>query len=73
MKRLFKFCIPKILFLLLITNTGIRPAAVIPLAAIGVGELVAVTAVGTFAIYEILDRYRSNAGELNEEVVDEVI
>ena len=56
MKTLFKFCIPKILFLLLATNTGIRPAAMVP-AVIATEELAALAIVGVAAIHRILDWY----------------
>ena len=60
MKSFFKFCIPKILFLLLITNTGIRPAAAIVPVAIGTGGVEILVAAGAFVIREVLVQYRSD-------------
>ena len=59
MKRLFKFCIPKILFLLLVTNTGIRPAEVI-VTAIAAEELLALVTMGTAVIGTVLTQFMSN-------------
>ena len=58
MKPFFKFCIPKILFLLLITNTGIRPASVMVPVVIGTGGVEILVAAGAFVIHEVLTQYR---------------
>jgi len=56
MKSLFKFCAPKSLFFLLVTNTGIRPAE-IATAVIAAEELTVLVVMGTAAIHEMLVRY----------------
>ncbi len=46
MKLFFRFCIPKILFFLLVTHTEIRPAAMVT-AAMATEELAALTRCNT--------------------------
>lgn len=61
MKSFFKFCIPKILFLLLVTNTGIRPVApfaIVPVIA--AEELAVLVGTGTFAIGLAFAQFMSN-------------
>ena len=64
MKRLFKFCIPKILFLLLVTNIGIRPAALLPTLA--AEELARLVIMCTAAIHAGLVRYNQSDKDNNK-------
>ncbi len=64
MKPFFKFCIPKILFLLLITNTGIRPAAILPTLA--AEELARLVIMCTAAIHAGLVRYNQSDKDNNK-------
>jgi len=56
MKSFFKFCIPKILFLLLVTNSEMQPAAMVP-TLMATEELTVLAAMGAAAIYEMLIQY----------------
>jgi len=57
MKHFFKFCFPKVLFLLFVTSAGIRPAAIVP-AAMATEELAALAVMIFAAISQVLGQYR---------------
>jgi len=65
MKHLFKFCLSKFLFLLLMTNTGMRPAAIVP-AAMATEELAALAVMSFAAISQVLAQYRQPNRSENE-------
>ena len=64
MKHFFKFCIPKILFLLLVANTGIRPATILPTLA--AEELSKLGIMCAAAIHEMFVQYKQSDKDENE-------